>query len=482
MRDSKEKLGLGIFMALLFLLIIPWPNLIRQARENYQKEAAKPGLPELILQQSEERVNQIFQVGKQKGDSYGPEDFQRGILTLVQLQQELTEKYRLSNFQAVIIERWRDSYTNTFLIPLKEKMFCRGRLFGLEMGQAQAKVMNEQGYKPPIQFTRRTLVAFFRWLFLFAGPLSCLLSFFFFIFLFRARQYSLKEVLLTSPREFLLNVAFWPVALLTNYPDGDIGLLKRYLKLKTAYTVNKPWGYRLSEAEENALWKEARSPFEKFDRGIQQTLVYSRAAAFLSSMFIWLFTAPFHSKAYGADTKNETAIVKLNTSSIGDRHTLSLAMLYMQEKSGGLVMLAEKGMQAAYGPLWRFKNGMVMFPVGVVVGKGDNGARIEQFCFWNITKFKFLGKFNNLFMGSYNQPIIKDRFPSAKGKHFISYSLSRILVGIRANYNFWKNDLGWSKMITWGPATEFTKDKLTIHLHATVTKPYSVVTEWQIAF
>jgi hypothetical protein len=396
------------------------------------------------------------------------------------LQKELTEKYQTLRFSAAI-ERLNSSYGEQFLIPLREKMF-RQRLFGPEMVQAQAKVMDELGFKPSIQITGKTFAAFFKWLFLFAGPLSCFLAFFLFVFLFQVRGYSLKETLLTSPREFLQNVVFWPFALLANYPEGDVGLLKRYLKLKTAYTVNKPWGYRLSKSEEEILWKEARLPLERFNQGVQQTLVYSRVAAFVSSVFIWLFVAPFHSKAYGADAKNETAIVKLNTSTVGDKHTLSLAMLYMGEKSGGLLMLAEKGMQAAYGPLLRFKSGMVMFPVGVVVGKGDNGARVEQLSLWNITKFRFAGKFNHLFMGSYNQPIIKDRFPSAKGKHFISYSLSRVAVGIRANYNFWKDKPGWKKIITWGPAMEFAKEKFAIHLHATVTKPYSVVTEWQIAF
>ncbi|HOX21646.1 MAG TPA: hypothetical protein PKZ02_01555 [Candidatus Paceibacterota bacterium] len=478
MRSFKEGVGLWVFSVLVLLFVIPWPNLIHRIRENYQREMAKPVLSEIVFRQSMEAANQIFREGKEKGDSYGPEDFQRGILAIVRLQKELTEKYQTLRFSAAI-ERLNSSYGEQFLIPLREKMFGQG-LFGPEMVQAQAKVMDELGLKPPIQIAGKTFAAFFKWLFLFAGPVSCFLAFFLFVFLFQVRGYSLKEALLTSPREFLLNIVFWPFALLANYPEGDVGLLKRYLKLKTAYTVNKPWGYRLSKSEEEILWKEARLPLERFDKKVQQTLAYSRVAALLSSIFIWLFVAPFHSKAHAA--QNDTVIVKLNTSSVGDKQTLSLAMLYMAQKSGGLVMLTEKSMQAAYGPLWRFKDGMIMCPVGVVIGKGDNGARVEQLCLWNLTKFKFLGKFNHLFLGSYNQPIIKDRFPSAKGKHFISYSLSRVLVGIRANYNFWKDESGWHKTATLGPAMEFVKDKFTIHLHATLTKPYTVVTEWQIAF
>src|SRR4030042_2981479 len=145
--------------------------------------------------------------------------------------------------------------------------------------------------------------------------------------------------------------------------------------------------------------------------------------AFLSSLFVLNFpiTAPilaaclFFLTMIRGYAQNDTTILKLNTSTTGDRHNLSLAMLHLDNKSGGLVMLSDKGIRGAYGPLWKFSKGMVFFPVGAVCGKGEDGARIEHLSFWRILMLKF-GKLNQVFMGSYNQPVVRNLSPYAFAK------------------------------------------------------------------
>jgi hypothetical protein len=173
-------------------------------------------------------------------------------------------------------------------------------------------------------------------------------------------------------------------------------------------------------------------------------------------------------------------VIKLNTSTTGGSHTLSLGMLDMWDRTGALILLNQKGIQGAYGPLWKFKKGMIFSPVGVVCGQGENGARIEYISLWHISKLQ-LGKLNHVVMGSYNFPVLKDRAPYAGFKETLYYAISKFEAGIRIDYLFQKIE-NWKTKIGIGPTLKLIRKNFSLHLHASVTKPYTIKTEWELAF
>jgi len=181
-------------------------------------------------------------------------------------------------------------------------------------------------------------------------------------------------------------------------------------------------------------------------------------------------------QGYGDDG----AIVKLMTNTTGGENSLTLGMLYLGEKSGGLMIVPQKGIWGAYGPVWKFSKGMVFFPVGIVCGKGENGFRVEHLSFWSISSIN-IGKFNHLLMGSYNHPLVKDRSPFASFKQTLYYTASRVKLGIRIDYSFQKIKK-WKTKISIGPTLQLVKDKFIFHVHASITRPYTIKTEWQLSF
>lgn len=176
----------------------------------------------------------------------------------------------------------------------------------------------------------------------------------------------------------------------------------------------------------------------------------------------------------------DSVIAKLMTNTIGGENSLTLGMLYLGEKSGGLIIVPQKGIWGAYGPVWKFSKGMAFFPIGIVCGKGKNGFRAEHLSIWSISSVD-IGKFNHLLMGSYNHPLVKDCSPFASFKQTLYYTASKIKPGIRIDYLFQKAK-EWKVKISIGPTLQFIKEKFIFHVHVSITKPYTIKTEWQLSF
>lgn len=209
--------------------------------------------------------------------------------------------------------------------------------------------------------------------------------------------------------------------------------------------------------------------------------------AFLSSIFAVSFpiTAPitaivllFFTMVQGY--ADDTTIVKLMTSSTGEENNLTLGMLHLADRTGALIILPQKGIWGAYGPLWKFSKGMAFFPVGVICGKGENGARVEYVSLWSISSIN-IGKFNHVLMGSYNHSLVKERSPFASFKETLYYTASKLQPGVRIDYLFQKVR-EWKTKTSIGPTLKFVKKKFAFHIHASLTRPYTIKTEWELAF
>jgi len=177
--------------------------------------------------------------------------------------------------------------------------------------------------------------------------------------------------------------------------------------------------------------------------------------------------------------KDDTIIIKLMTSSTGDKCNLTLGMLYLADKTGGLIILPEKGIQLAYGPVWKFSKGMISFPIGVICGKGENGVHVEYLSLWSIFNTK-IGKFNHSLMGSYNHPLIENCSPFSSFKETLFCTVSKFQLGVRINYLF-KKVKKWETKISIGPALQLLKEKFIFHLYTSLTRPYTIKAELQIS-
>ena len=137
-----------------------------------------------------------------------------------------------------------------------------------------------------------------------------------------------------------------------SYPGNDMAGLRRYLKLKNAYTRDKGWGYWLNKDEEAKLWQQARMPLERFDQRVQQTLAYSRVAAFVSSLFLWIFVAPFRSLAQ-TPKEQPVATAKVTPEDEQKKKSVLLEILNLNNfQLGGLVQLkalATAGQDLSWG-------------------------------------------------------------------------------------------------------------------------------------
>jgi hypothetical protein len=183
------------------------------------------------------------------------------------------------------------------------------------------------------------------------------------------------------------------------------------------------------------------------------------------------------------DGAAQATIVKLNTSTLGGEHTFSLAMLRTDQHWGGLIMITNKGVRAAYGVMWKSSKGFLLLPVGVVYGAGKDGARLEHLSFWTIFNMKF-GKFVETFMGSYNTPIIRDKnvFSNASYKNVLVYDLGTFRLGARMDFSASKPGDKWKRAFGIGPALEVYKGPFCLQLAGTVNKPYTVRLEWGVNF
>lgn len=182
----------------------------------------------------------------------------------------------------------------------------------------------------------------------------------------------------------------------------------------------------------------------------------------------------------GSQVQADTTVIKFATSTVGDTHSLSFGMLNLGNRTGEILLLTQKGIRGAYGPVFKFSKGMIFSPIGVICGKGEKGVRIEYLSLWHVSNLQF-GKLNHVVMGSYNHPIVKDKSPFAAFKETLYYTVSKLRPGIRIDYLFQKAKK-WKSKISIGPTLQFIKEKFSFHIHASLTRPYTIKTEWQISF
>jgi len=179
-------------------------------------------------------------------------------------------------------------------------------------------------------------------------------------------------------------------------------------------------------------------------------------------------------------------MIEFGTSTTGGKHDLSLFILQMGEKTTGGVVLFENGIWGWYGPMFKTSHGIILSPIGFAFGKDKNGVRPEYLSFLEVAMFKF-GKITPMVMGFFNQAIVKGKSSFAWAKTVLYYDFPGFQAGIRADYNFWKENGGWKNSFSTGPIVKFVKAlgekaAFIFQISATVTKPHTIRTQWEVDF
>jgi len=297
---NQEKLANWIFTIVLLGLILPWSGIVNRLVSSVKEQMAKPIIEDRLFEERWAEVRSIYDQAesKMKDKNYTAMDYARGFTRLYVLKTDLETKYRFDPRQSLISERWTTNYG-----PLREQI--KERDFGgtpsmLALNNAMNQARQEAGMVDGLindpAFTAK-VAKFFKWMFLFAWPISLIPILLLYIRRCQIRKISFKEMVILSPIKFFGFWIFGIIGLMANFPNDTAGL-RRYLRLKSAYMrtrEEKSWW--LNEQEEAMLWQRAKMPLERFDQRVQQTLVYSRVAAFVSSLFLWVFIAPFRALA-----------------------------------------------------------------------------------------------------------------------------------------------------------------------------------------
>lgn len=176
-----------------------------------------------------------------------------------------------------------------------------------ELNEASGKTITSQDFK-------RFGLWLLKWYFLFTLPAL--------IIAFINMKYVGKKVMeeiLFQPREILLACCFGPIGM---FAISDVaGEIKRYNRLRRQFMADKEWGYRLSQAEENALWLQVMEPMLKFEQAIELVKDPSnvvRKPALVCSI-IWIISLFSGSlgkvlePAYNAVVSIQTALVETET-------------------------------------------------------------------------------------------------------------------------------------------------------------------------
>ncbi len=339
--ERKERFANWLFTIVLFGLILPWSGIITRLVSNVRQEMSKPFISQELFDQKWGEVQAIFDQAKSNGKEYVALDHARGAIKIDLIQTDLEYKYRFDPRQAMILSHWKDNYG-----MLREMIKERDRITGgasmFALTQAIVQAREEAGMNGLIYeiLTKARIVKLLKWLFLFAWPVSLSLILLLYFRRCQIREISFKELVVLSPLKFLGCWIFGLIGLMMNYPGNDMAGLKRYLKLKNAYTRDKGWGYWLSKEEEAKLWQQARMPLERFDQRVQQTLTYSRVAAFVSSLFIWIFIAPFRSLAGQAQKEQPVATTKVTAEEEQKKKSIIAEILGIENfQLGGVVQL-----------------------------------------------------------------------------------------------------------------------------------------------
>lgn len=179
-------------------------------------------------------------------------------------------------------------------------------------------------------------------------------------------------------------------------------------------------------------------------------------------------------------------MIEFGTSTTGGKHDLSLFILHMDKKTTEGVMLLENGIWGWYGPMFKMSHGIILSPIGLVFGKDKNGVKPEYLSFLNIAMFKF-GKITPMVMGFFNQAIVKGKSSFAWAKAVLYYDFPGFKAGLRADYNFWKENGNWKKSFSAGPIMKFVKalgekSSFIFQISATATKPHTIRTQLEVDF
>jgi len=179
-------------------------------------------------------------------------------------------------------------------------------------------------------------------------------------------------------------------------------------------------------------------------------------------------------------------MIEFDTSTTGGKHDLSLFIFHMDKKTTEGLILFEQGIWGWYGPIFKTSHGIILSPIGFAFGEDKNGVKPEYLSFLNVAMFKF-GKITPMVMGFFNQAIVKGKSSFAWAKTVLYYDFSGFKAGIRADYNFWKENGEWRKSFGAGPIVKFVKGlgekaAFIFQISATATKPYTLRTQWEVDF
>lgn len=339
--EKKERFANWVFTIVLLGLILPWSEIITRLTISVKEQMSKSFISQELFDQKWKEVLGIFEQAKEKSKEFAALDYARGITRIAMIQGDLEFNYRFDPRQAMIISKWKDNYG-----LLREKIKERDRITGVisasTLMQAMSQAQEEAGMNGLIYevLTKARVIKFLKWLFLFAWPVSLFPVLLLYFRRCQIREISFKELAVLSPLKLLGCWIFGLIGLMMNYPGNDMAGLKRYLKLKNAYTRDKGWGYWLNKEEEAKLWQQARMPLERFDQRVQQTLVYSRVVAFVSSLFIWIFIAPFRSLAGQAQRDQSVATAKVTPEEEQKKKSVIAEIFGIDNfKLGGVVQL-----------------------------------------------------------------------------------------------------------------------------------------------
>ncbi|MCK4497388.1 MAG: hypothetical protein KAU24_04275 [Candidatus Aenigmarchaeota archaeon] len=304
---KKERIALWVFWVLFLTLTFTWLG-VGKFVNRCLHQPPKPALTEQQKAQYFEEAEKIFSAVKEKGKNLTPKDF-------------FLYQHSLYNIERGVGKYWNAPPTllrlTMNLAPyyksLERKIIKQGQSPGFVMSQAQIEAWKEVGFKgaAPNVFTTENVKKVLLWLLKFGFIVFILVPL---IYYYRCQERgeSFKELILVQPWSFFAYMVFWPVGLGFDYPDGTVGVVWKYHKLREKYISEREWKYKLTKEEEQMLWQHAKGRIEKFDLGVAKAFAYSRTMAYVSTLIIWVLS-PLHQKGLlmAGEVKEEKAATKV---------------------------------------------------------------------------------------------------------------------------------------------------------------------------
>lgn len=115
---------------------------------------------------------------------------------------------------------------------------------------------------PPIELNLKKIGLWLvKWYFLMTIP-----GFFIMLVCMRHAGKKVKEEIILNWRRILLAAIFGPLGLCV--ASESAGRMRRYYRFRDEFLTDKGWDYRLSQAEEDAIWIQAMEPVLRFDQAM----------------------------------------------------------------------------------------------------------------------------------------------------------------------------------------------------------------------